>query len=39
MFYFLFQIARYLKYGNKLVFKNDLDKFMIDLQYTKGKLQ
>jgi len=21
------------------VFKNDLDKFMIDLQYTKGKLQ
>lgn len=32
------KIARYLKYGNKLVFKNDLDKFMIDLQYTKDQM-
>ncbi|XP_076076848.1 uncharacterized protein LOC143047601 isoform X2 [Mytilus galloprovincialis] len=32
------KIARYLKYGNKLVFKNDLDKFMMDLQYTKDQM-
>ncbi|XP_033740175.1 guanine nucleotide exchange protein smcr8a-like [Pecten maximus] len=31
------KVARYFKYGNRMVFKNDVDKYLMDLEYTKAQ--
>lgn len=32
------KVARYFKYGNKLVFRNDLEKYLKDLEFTKRQV-
>ncbi|XP_069134302.1 guanine nucleotide exchange protein smcr8a-like [Argopecten irradians] len=31
------KVARYFKYGNRMVFKNDVDRYLMDLEYTKAQ--
>ncbi|OWF37554.1 guanine nucleotide exchange protein smcr8a-like [Mizuhopecten yessoensis] len=31
------KVARYFKYGNRMVFKNEVDRYLMDLEYTKAQ--